>query len=355
MANFTNDFDVTTPPNTGEQPKFGAMRIREKASAIAERLGTMIYGFAADELDALLVGFKVLTFRKQASDPDTDATAMQEYVKEVDGKIEKFLRDGQGNIIQLTKNGKVKIDGAVAGTLPEVETKTGTTNVAVTNKLSDSTAEFEAADVGSLAHNTYQNTYALVTALDSTTLLSLDADIFPNGSEAYEIIKMPSKDNELATKVYVDRGYKLTSGMRSTKSADQNLGGLATTKIIFNVDTYDNLAEFAVSKFTAKMAGTYYIGVGIYYYGTQGTKKTIDNNISINNDTIHIYKNGANLYSIPALRLSAGASNYFEFNQIAQLATGDYIEIYITRPSSAAVTVVKSGVNGSVLTIQRVV
>lgn len=65
-------------------------------------------------------------------------------------------------------------------------TVTGTTTSAAASKLINTAAAFVAGDVGRWVHNTTDNTYAKVTAVDSSTQLSIDADIMA-ASEAYTL------------------------------------------------------------------------------------------------------------------------------------------------------------------------
>ena len=73
----------------------------------------------------------------------------------------------------------------------------GTTTSAAANKLIDSGATFQTEDVGVgfLVHNTTDDTYAWVTAVDSEIQLTLDADIMAS-AEGYEVLeylyKVPS-------------------------------------------------------------------------------------------------------------------------------------------------------------------
>jgi len=74
------------------------------------------------------------------------------------------------------------IDGWI---IPEADS--GTTDGTTTSKLVDSTQNFvTTVAIGDLVHNTTDDTYAVVTAVDSNTTLSLDADIMVSG-ETYDI------------------------------------------------------------------------------------------------------------------------------------------------------------------------
>ncbi len=65
--------------------------------------------------------------------------------------------------------------------------KTGTATSYTANKLNDSGGGLSVAKIGSVVVNTTDVTYARVTAIDSDTVLSLSADIFDTGNEAYRI------------------------------------------------------------------------------------------------------------------------------------------------------------------------
>jgi hypothetical protein len=79
--------------------------------------------------------------------------------------------------------------------------KTGTTTSTTANKLVDSSGNFTTANVtvGTAVFNLTTGVSALVSAIDSTTTLSVDKDIFISGN-TYSII-----NNSLATSVYVSK------------------------------------------------------------------------------------------------------------------------------------------------------
>lgn len=69
---------------------------------------------------------------------------------------------------------------------------TGTADGTTTNKLVDSTQNFvSTVGVGNIVKNTTDDTFAVITAVDSNTQLSLDADIMVSG-ETYEIYFHPT-------------------------------------------------------------------------------------------------------------------------------------------------------------------
>lgn len=68
----------------------------------------------------------------------------------------------------------------------------GTTDSATASKLNDSTQNFETTiSVGMVIHNTTDDTFAYVTAVDSDTVLSISSDIMAN-AEAYTIYTTPN-------------------------------------------------------------------------------------------------------------------------------------------------------------------
>jgi len=96
----------------------------------------------------------------------------------------------------------------------DVTVKTGTTTSAATNKLIDSGASFAAADVGAWVWNTTDNTYTTVTAVDSSTQLSLAANIMPSG-KAYKVYRSKFTAKEAGL-------YVVTSLVTWWQAADGN-------------------------------------------------------------------------------------------------------------------------------------
>ena len=69
---------------------------------------------------------------------------------------------------------------------PDLPTLSGTTTADTANKLVDVGADFSTVSVGDIIYNTTDDTIATVTAKDSSTILSVSADIF-DSSENYKI------------------------------------------------------------------------------------------------------------------------------------------------------------------------
>jgi len=75
--------------------------------------------------------------------------------------------------------------------------KVGTATATTADHLIDTTADqFAVTDIGKLVHNTTDNTYALITAYNSDTDLTLDTDIMES-AESYEILPANSEDINL--------------------------------------------------------------------------------------------------------------------------------------------------------------
>lgn len=70
--------------------------------------------------------------------------------------------------------------------VPDLPVLSGTTTAATANKLVDVGADFSNVSVGDIIYNTTDNTSATVTAIDTSTILSVSADIFTS-PEDYEI------------------------------------------------------------------------------------------------------------------------------------------------------------------------
>ena len=69
---------------------------------------------------------------------------------------------------------------------PDLSILSGTTTAATANKLVDVGADFSNVNVGDIIYNDTDNTSATVTAIDTSTILSVSADIFTS-PEDYEI------------------------------------------------------------------------------------------------------------------------------------------------------------------------
>ena len=69
---------------------------------------------------------------------------------------------------------------------PDLAQLTGTTTATTANKLVDVGADFSNVSVGDIIYNTTDNTSATVTAIDTSTILSISSDIFTS-PEAYTI------------------------------------------------------------------------------------------------------------------------------------------------------------------------
>jgi hypothetical protein len=102
-----------------------------------------------------------------------------------------------GNETRLYRSGS----DANLGNFTYTNPKTGTTTGTTANKLVDSGGNFTSANVtvGTAVYNLTTNVSAIVTAIDSTTVLSVDKDIFVSGN-TYSIV-----NNSLATSVYISK------------------------------------------------------------------------------------------------------------------------------------------------------
>ncbi|HDP36858.1 MAG TPA: hypothetical protein ENN27_03170 [Candidatus Atribacteria bacterium] len=106
-----NNIETSKPPDTGEKPSLGAMRIRNLKKAICERLVDLIYGFKADdtESDETKKGFWKLLLNKLITSPTHETDKGILFTKEVDGKVEVFYKDSTGTEKQITTGGKLNI------------------------------------------------------------------------------------------------------------------------------------------------------------------------------------------------------------------------------------------------------
>lgn len=103
----------TVPPDTGESPTLGAGRIRDIKTMITERL-PFFYGFDVNdgETDETQVGAKYLPFLNQGSNPTVGAGFITLFAKTVSTKVELHVKDADGNVIQITSGGALKVISA---------------------------------------------------------------------------------------------------------------------------------------------------------------------------------------------------------------------------------------------------
>lgn len=110
----------------------------------------------------------------------------------------------------------------------------GTADGTTASKLVDSTADFvtDAVEVGDAVINTTDLTYALVTAVDSLTTLSLDTDIFI-ATETYRIIKPSFWTQRDATGEWCKDDVKTGNNVRATYNLPTP--GTASTVVVNSV------------------------------------------------------------------------------------------------------------------------
>ena len=84
-------------------------QIRDVRADVAERLKNLLYGFISGETQTT-EGVKNLPFYVQGSDPGATADKIKAYAKDISSKAELHLQDEDGNVIVVTRSGKLAID-----------------------------------------------------------------------------------------------------------------------------------------------------------------------------------------------------------------------------------------------------
>lgn len=158
------------------------------ATAVSPTSGTGCAGGTHIEGVAYFVFGKSL-FRNSTKQADDFATAPTDVIMAHAGDVNNrqiLIVDNSGNLYcySVTNNKMWKLDGTI--------TDTGTADTNTFMKLDVSTGggeNFTSSGVkpGMTIHNKTDNTWAFITAIDSDNVLSLSADIFPDGNEDYEI------------------------------------------------------------------------------------------------------------------------------------------------------------------------
>lgn len=121
-----------------------------------------------------------------AGEPGLALDTKKVYIGHADGNLQFQMAAGTSDYIiyvaSSTYGGKSQATQGATG----LRLASGTATGSSPNKLIDSNASFTAALVDMAVYNAADDTWARVTAVDSTTQLSLSANIFASG-EAYEI------------------------------------------------------------------------------------------------------------------------------------------------------------------------
>lgn len=99
----------------------------------------------------------------------------------------------------LRSSSDITAPGTHYGTSYETQRSAGTTTGTTSNKLVDSTATFttDGVSVGDIIHNTTDDTFALVTAIDSATTLSIGTDIMASGEDYVIYTNIGQKINDI--------------------------------------------------------------------------------------------------------------------------------------------------------------
>lgn len=127
-AQFSNTWNASfeSLPQDGEEAALGALRIRDFKKAFAERL-RIDHSLAGDGHDGK---HNKVTLRVSSGDPIGDAGDLWVYAKQVSGRTELFVKDSNGDIIQLTKTGRINLESFPQGTkllFPQATAPTGWT------------------------------------------------------------------------------------------------------------------------------------------------------------------------------------------------------------------------------------
>ena len=106
---YTETWDETKPSG-GRNINLGDNDITEFKRGIRERLATD-HCFLADETGETKIGLhkKVSFYTPLTSDPTAEANVFHFYSKDASGKVELFGRDEDGNIIQITTEGHLRV------------------------------------------------------------------------------------------------------------------------------------------------------------------------------------------------------------------------------------------------------
>lgn len=178
---------------------------------------TITFGSGEESISDLAYTYKhALTARVSSDDAHIDIVTFAEWNEWANDFVMKgtsayplMAIDNTKLYISPTSLTAVKFSYLVE--LGDVKFDSGTTNAATTNKLKDSTQNFETTiEVGMTVYNTTDGTTASVTVVDSDIILTLDADIMGD-SEKYFIIQDDGATNfhEPFFDYYLDANYNV--------------------------------------------------------------------------------------------------------------------------------------------------
>lgn len=138
-------------------------------------------------------------------EPDLTTDAKRVFLGHPDGNMEMQVAPGTTDFtVYMATTALGGLDKATQGATG-LQLASGTTDGTTASKLVDSGASFTSALVNNAVYNSTDDTWAKVTAVDSTTVLSVSADIFVSG-EGYEIAS--AIDNLPEAFATADSGFK---------------------------------------------------------------------------------------------------------------------------------------------------
>jgi len=133
-------------------------------------------------------------------------------------------------------------------------------------------------------------------------------------------------------------GGDLTPAFQVTKSSAQTVSHATTTKVTWDVETFDTNSAFASDKFTVPSGkdGKYF-----FYFETQADRSTDSDMYRLH---MFLYKNGstANQFKLN-LAGTDGRILIVSASQALDLSAGDYIEIYVNTASSSTNSISLAG------------
>jgi hypothetical protein len=287
------------------------------------------------------------------------ATSIDYLIKNTSSKLGKIasLTASDGNFIVGNGTNWVAESGATALTslgIGNVEntalsTWAGTTNITTLGTIATGTWNATAIADGKIASALTGKTYNALTLTAAATGFTIA------GGTTSKTLTMNTDFNCDTINGYLDQAVKTTSspsftkltvsdqpGARGFKSAStQTISDATFTKITLDGETFDNDNEFADSKYTAAVAGTYLIVGQVFYTTTVNT--AVYRSV--------IYVNGASVQETQVQ--AAGTNNTTCLSMhIAKLSATDYVELYTYHNAGVNQTVYNSSVTTSLAVIK---
>lgn len=257
------------------------------------------------------------------------------------GNTNKIIKgtelDNEFNAIQSAVSSKADANSpAFSGTptAPTASTGTNTTQIATTAFVTTSPA-FSGTPTAPTASEGTNTTQIATTAFVTTAVATAAAGVLTDGSVTNAKLATNAVTADKIASGAVTAA-KLASGISGTgpvfkasKSGNQVISNVTTTKITFDTEDFDTNSNFASSTFTPTVAGYYQVNASLVWNTASAAAFA----------QCIIYKNGA-AASIGNIPTNTSANTVSQVSDIIYCnGSSDYIEVYARQATGASLAI----------------